>query len=596
MFQQAEYFRKLKPTVSISLLNNIESELRIPTDSVAYSKLNLTYSLVYFTAHQWDSCLHYAKRQRDFSLSQQDTVRIIEAYRNLAFYYSEFNEYVLQEDALLQALKLLEIRKDTLGIITACTSLGSVLKFAKRMDLAKNYLHQAYQYALRFGNRNRLAITSLELGTYCLENGAADSSLHYLHQAKELFLLDKNQYSAATAIYYRAKAWMLLSDFSKAHASLDSAVSWLSQLNNTIRLINCNLLRGEILVKEKKYSEGLKLLLEVYKQHRGSLNLQACQNLFNSLCRIYLHTGDSQQALKVCDSAQILKDSLLSISVLKEAQQMEIAYRSEKKEKELIALRHGIELNTISLAHERMKTYGLASGILLLSLLLFGLFRMYSKANQQKAIIEKNLIEKETLLKEIHHRVKNNLQFISSLLNLQSRHLKDQNALKALREGQNRVKSMALIHQNLYQEGNLVGVDCKIYFESLIKGLFNSYNISQERIVLETDIASLTLDIDTMIPLGLIVNELISNSLKHAFTEDHAGFVKISLKENDGVLHLSVHDNGIGLSDQAFEQLGKSFGYRLIQSLTDQLCAQYTLDRSQGTKVTIALKKSKLNA
>ena len=150
---------------------------------------------------------------------------------------------------------------------------------------------------------------------------------------------------------------------------------------------------------------------------------------------------------------------------------------------------------------------------------MYKMFRQKEEIEQKNSIISKALDEKEILLKEIHHRVKNNLHFISALLGLQTDHVSDQVALDALQEGQDRVQSMALIHQDLYQRDDLTSVNVKDYFIKLTEGLFDSYNIHTDDITLQLDIANLDLDVDTVVPIGLIVNELVSNCLKYAFSD-----------------------------------------------------------------------------
>ncbi|MBK8501511.1 MAG: sensor histidine kinase [Saprospiraceae bacterium] len=238
-----------------------------------------------------------------------------------------------------------------------------------------------------------------------------------------------------------------------------------------------------------------------------------------------------------------------------------------------------------------------AIGLIGVSLLAFLLYRLnYIRRmnnvtlEEKNKIIEKSLIEKDILLREIHHRVKNNLQFISSLLGLQSEHISDDTALSALQDGQNRVQSMALIHQNLYQEDNLTGVGIKNYFVKLIRNLFDSYNIRNESVSLKLDIDELNLDVDTVVPVGLIVNELVSNCLKYAFPDGH-GNIFVVLKEEGNELCLVVKDDGRGISDLERENLGSSFGYRLIKVLQDQMMASLEINANRGTEVVMRISK-----
>ena len=158
------------------------------------------------------------------------------------------------------------------------------------------------------------------------------------------------------------------------------------------------------------------------------------------------------------------------------------------------------------------------------------------KVEKQKAVIEKSLDEKEFLLKEIHHRVKNNLQVISSLLNLQSRTVDDEKVQSALNEGRNRVRSMAIIHQNLYQKDNLAGISMSTYLGELSQEIVDSYSVNQV-VNVSLDIEDIHLDVDTAVPIGLIVNELVSNSMKYGFSNQNQGVIKIELfKANDDML------------------------------------------------------------
>ena len=196
------------------------------------------------------------------------------------------------------------------------------------------------------------------------------------------------------------------------------------------------------------------------------------------------------------------------------------------------------------------------AALLIISLLLLVVLTFFaiSKTRDHNILLEKNRIidqslrEKEVLLKEIHHRVKNNLQVVSSLLSLQARSLKGEEALEALAKGKDRVRSMALIHQNLYQEDHLTAVNSKDYIDRLCRSLLNSYSIDDGKIKLVTEIEPLLLDIDTVIPLGLILNELITNAIKYAFKPDEVGEISISLMKSNDALELVVTDNGVGMA------------------------------------------------
>ncbi len=207
------------------------------------------------------------------------------------------------------------------------------------------------------------------------------------------------------------------------------------------------------------------------------------------------------------------------------------------------------------------------------------------KAEEQ---ISESLQEKVVLLREIHHRVKNNLQVISSLLNLQSGYIEDRKSLEIFRESQNRVRSMALIHEKLYQSKDLNKIEFSEYVESLTKDLFNSYNIDPDRIALRCELEGTFLEIDTAILCGLIINELVSNSLKHAFPAGRKGEVFIGLSNlGDNQYSLILRDNGIGFPANIDFRKTDSLGLQLVTTLTEQLSGQIILNRNGCTEFKI---------
>jgi two-component sensor histidine kinase len=217
--------------------------------------------------------------------------------------------------------------------------------------------------------------------------------------------------------------------------------------------------------------------------------------------------------------------------------------------------------------------------------------RLYEQAQQEIAErkraeeqIKASLKEKEVLLKEIHHRVKNNLQAISSLLYLQSKGVKDKEALEMFQDGQNRVRSMALIHERLYHSKDLTRVDFAEYVRNLASYLFRSYGVHSNVIQLKVNVEDVFLGIDTAIPCGLITNELISNSLKHAFPGGRGGEIRIELcSDHDGQFTLVVSDNGVGFPQDLDFLDTDSLGLQLVNTLIDQLEGTIELDRSGGT-------------
>jgi PAS domain S-box-containing protein len=198
--------------------------------------------------------------------------------------------------------------------------------------------------------------------------------------------------------------------------------------------------------------------------------------------------------------------------------------------------------------------------------------------------IRESLDEKGLLLREIHHRVKNNLQIIISLFNLQSHYVEDKKAFVALKEGQDRIKSMALIHERFYQNDGLSKIDFDDYIKRLVENLFLSFSISPDRIKSTVEADKISLDIDTAVPCGLIINELVSNALKHAFLPEKPGQLFVSLKYLDSTqVRLTVKDDGIGLPAGFDVTKYDSLGMQLINALSNQLDGKLTTIVDNGT-------------
>ncbi len=204
--------------------------------------------------------------------------------------------------------------------------------------------------------------------------------------------------------------------------------------------------------------------------------------------------------------------------------------------------------------------------------------------------IKLSLKEKEMLLKEIHHRVKNNLMVISSLLNLQSRYIRDEASKDIFKESQNRARSMALIHERLYQTTDLKRIDFGDYIRTLSQELFRTYAGDFGLIDLKINVEDIFLDINTAIPLGLIVNELITNSLTHAFPDGMKGEINVDFQRTDDHYEFTVKDNGIGFPYDLDFQKTASLGLQIVNSLTEQIFGEIELNRSHGTEFKITFK------
>jgi PAS domain S-box-containing protein len=222
--------------------------------------------------------------------------------------------------------------------------------------------------------------------------------------------------------------------------------------------------------------------------------------------------------------------------------------------------------------------------------------RMKEESQREAAqeAIQSSLREKEVMLREIHHRVKNNMQVISSLFNLQAGHTLSPESREILKKAQTRIRSMSLVHEKLYKSRNLSKIDLAGYIQSLAVHLLHVYLVDHEQVRLETEFEDVALDINSAIPCGLILNELISNALKHAFPNGRTGVIRIGLRRGTGgAVELRVADDGVGFPPESDFREAESFGLQIVNLLVHQLEAAIDLDRTNGAAFTVTFRELK---
>jgi two-component sensor histidine kinase len=297
-----------------------------------------------------------------------------------------------------------------------------------------------------------------------------------------------------------------------------------------------------------------------------------------------------------------LLDSNFTISKLRQAEELQVVYQTEEKENKIDALNQQSKLEKSNLKQATLVKNLTIAGIiavLIITGLLYRQNRLKQRSNNvitnnNKVITQKNqqlehlLTEKEWLVKEIHHRVKNNLQIVMSLLNSQSAYIDNQPALTAIHDSQHRVHAMSLIHQKLYNSENLSTIDIPLYIREMISYLADSFNTGQ-RIRFEFDVEPIELDVSQAVPLGLILNEAITNSIKYAFPDDTNGVISISLSTTSPNHYLlRISDNGIGMPSHVDKKKPGSLGMSLMAGLSEDLDGNFSIENNNGTTIKIS--------
>ncbi|MBC30932.1 MAG: histidine kinase [Muricauda sp.] len=386
------------------------------------------------------------------------------------------------------------------------------------------------------------------------------------------------------------KCHVMLKEYDEGIPLLERSIEELTDFGDTNQkqqLVENSLYLAEAYLNREEY-EKAKKFLDVEAQDL-SIDYRLKKNRL--LASYYDRTQNYEDAIFYYKRNQRLRDSLElnESSILKKQLVALVANEEIENSQQLIEEQKSANERIRSEIQAKDERINLVFISLVFTLLGFaGLVYAYLKSiknqrliAQQKHIIENSLIEKDSLLKEIHHRVKNNLQMVSSLLSLQTKNTRSKAAIEALEEGKSRVKAMALIHQKLYQNDDLSVIEMQGYIESLINSVQSVYKKGGHNISITIDAEGTELDIDRAIPFGLILNELVSNSFKYAFPEsDENGKIYIHLRKNGDQGYFEYTDNGVGLPDDTDERANSSMGIRLINRLVNQLQSKLNIDKT----------------
>jgi two-component sensor histidine kinase/ribosomal protein L22 len=448
----------------------------------------------------------------------------------------------------------------------------------KYLDLARK---SAKESTLPFLNAMILYYEGLTLTVEKKDSVAVVVLEKALKAFKKLPKPEKHQLMQARSLKALAEAHHGLGNDEKALSYLRHAKTLNVKLFKRYNEMQSELMEAAILSEQDAISASDELLMENLVWAKKSANLNYQIKVYETLAANARKNNNLEKAMIYLDKANALKEKMDPLQQASLLSNSELAKEEQSVQK--------LETSNFDKTR-RLRRTQIRAGIVVLVLLGFTLasiwFYRRKRAQAAQLAVEKQQVEvalqeKELLLKEIHHRVKNNMQVISSLLNLQSRGVQDPVALKVMRDGRDRVRSMALIHQTLYQNNDFSNVATADYFHKLAENLFHTYNIDQQRVQLVSSIQPLKFNVDIMIALGLILNELISNTLKYAFPNEQAGEVRISLSADADQVELKVEDNGVGFPADFAPDTSRSIGFSLIHAFTQKLGGSLQLNNAE---------------
>ncbi|MEL7252183.1 MAG: tetratricopeptide repeat protein [Bacteroidota bacterium] len=494
-------------------------------------------------------------------------------------YESAFSGY----ERALQIYRQLGLK---VQLANSLNALGVVQRRAGNFDSAIEYLSEAAAASRKLNDKGGEATALLNQAVIHKTRKEYDLALPLYERGLELAAGPPKDEGLAAYIHNNLSALYFDQDkFELALAEGEKAYDYFSKNGRQRELVTINMGIASNLMGLKRYSEAIPRFQEVLQASKSELMIQ--MEAHDGLANCFAGTNLLDSALYHMVQSKKLQQELADESRLQALAEVEGRYQNKEKQAQIELLAAEDERKALAISR---RNWSLAiSGLVLLIVLglLRSVMQQRTQIAEQKEVIQKALGEKEMLLKEIHHRVKNNLQMVSSLLNLQSRHLTDSKAVDALQLGKSRVRSMALIHQQLYTDKEVSTLaNAKFYLEKLSQEIINTYQRDDQQIALQQEIADIDLDIDTLIPMGLLVNEALTNAVKYAFAEGAKGELQVRLSKEQENMLLSIEDNGRGMKEVTTN--GTRFGSMLMQTLAEQLGGE--LERrstEQGTRLFV---------
>lgn len=561
---------------SYHLAKKINAETWIPEleMSIGRSSANLS---------QPDSALFYFNEALRGFENQNNQKSIAKVYSKIRWVYNYLGNF---EEALRYGFKAIEIyrkRNDAVGLASAYSDISVIFYSQQKFEDAATYAQKAYDLQKKQNLLENLAYSAQSLGDAWLQLGNYPKALTFQNEGLAIRRKLSSEIDIALSLNSRANVYKYLKRYDQALEDYRESLKIARKSGFTGLVLSCLGNIGHVYNLTGKYTKALPYHLENQQLIKQTQQWDKSVENYQMLADAYGGIGKYDSAYYFQKLTTVMGDSLLNEQNNLQMARLKTQFETEQKEDEIKRQRDLLE-------EEQSKLWTLTIFLalaLLVGAMLFILIRTLRKRNQ----------EKEYLIKEIHHRVKNNLQVLASLLHLQGRYIKDEAALDAVREGQSRVEAMGLIHQKLYMGENVAAVDMADYIHNLGNSLLDSYGLSDDdRIQISYNLQPLQLDVDTAIPIGLIINELVTNSLKYAFPGRRSGVIEIVLCEDASKkLCLQVNDDGVGRHRAPELKNSTSFGTNLVKILSKKLKgSSEVLETTQGYATLIRFERYKL--
>ncbi|MBK6834376.1 MAG: tetratricopeptide repeat protein [Bacteroidetes bacterium] len=493
----------------------------------------------------------------------------------------------------LNAIKIQEEIRDSAGLSFSYNNLGLMYYAQYNYKEAYKYLTISLAIDKSRNDLKRAAGAMVNLGIINTYLDSLDRSLQLYNEALAIHKSSNDSAGMMTCISNMGSVYYYKKDFKMAlnYYLQNEVFLRLSGITEKKSSAYNNL--ANTYSKLKQFDKALEFAFKDLELCTSNQLINRKQFAYESLNDIYVDMGDYKNAHVYLNKYIALRDSILNEDRNASIAEMQTKYETEKKDKELIRINAEKDKEVQRRLTQRNFMIAVIVVITLLLLIIVLAFRSKQRINkllnEKNELNEENIKQKEVLIAEVHHRVKNNLQLINSIIDMQSRNYEDEKTITAVKDIQKRVGAIALLHQFLYQKDSIESVEMQQYISELVTGLKNSFKSDDKKIEVVCEVENLRLHINTAVPLGLIINELFTNSFKHAFANKNEGQVKIVLRKFDDLLELEVSDDGVGSN----ETNSNNFGKLMIRSLSRQLQAEWKVKNENGLKNVFLIKKFK---
>lgn len=484
--------------------------------------------------------------------------------------------------------------------------IGLVYYYLNKNQNALDYWDKALVIAKKNKDKPFVRLVASNISTMLIRQKKFDEGIGMIKQYKKLYPLDDIVFEMREN-YILFHTYTTLKQIKNADAYYKKLVEYYGEYGESGGG------QSTVLLSFAMYHLYKKNYPEFYKSVKilDSVNAKTGNDMVRSQNYLLWFKADStrgkyQDAITHYQLYKKHADSASNGEKMRQINSLQVQFDTEQKDKNIQLLTQKGKLQEARISTDNILRYVFIASIIVLILfaaLLYNRSRLKNRANknlelkrqqidEQNEQLKKLLSEKEWLLKEIHHRVKNNLQIVISLLNTQSAYLDNEDALMAIQNSQHRMHAMSLIHQKLYQSDNLSTIDMSWYIYELINYIKECYS-SEKNISFVMDVEKIFLDVAQAVPLGLILNEAVNNTIKYAFPASRKGEVQVSFKKTEkDNYRLMIYDNGVGLPDDFNIDETESLGMNLMRGLTDQLDGNFSLESKNGLKIIINFRKN----